>query len=632
MNLYSKEDACLYKDGNLLKSYKLLGSHTMRYNGEDGVRFVVWAPNAKIVNVVGNFNKWESHKNPMNKIGSTGMWITFISDAKEKDIYKYEIVTTDKVILKADPYAFFSELRPNTASCIYSLEGYNWSDDKWVKNRQSNENMNMPINIYEVHLGSWKKKQNEEFYTYEELGDELVNYVKDMGYTHIEILPVMEHPYDGSWGYQITGYYAATSRYGEPKQLMSLIDKCHEKGIGVILDWVPGHFCKDNHGLYKFNGDYLYGMYEQHQWGTMNFNFGRKEVENFLISNALFWLDYYHVDGLRVDSVSSMLYLNYGYDDDDLSAPKNIEGGYENLDAIKFLKKLNKTINKEYKNVLKIAEESSTYPFVTGKDEKSLGFDYKWNMGWMNDTLKYMELNPICRKNSHNIMTFSISYAYSENFILPLSHDEVVHGKKSLVSKMQGDYFSKFAQLRLLFVYMIMHPGKKLMFMGGEFAQFIEWKDSAGLDWLLFDYEMHTKFQLFVKKINRLYIGQKALWEKDNEYLGFDWVDADNSSQSIFIFKRSGNEDFLIVILNYMSIAYQNYKIGVPIYDKYTILINTDRVEFGGKTIQDKRDIIASKNKWHNHPYSIKLDIAPLSAQIIKIKDKEREKNNFPFH
>ncbi len=500
----SPEELYLFNQGKLFHSYLRFGAHTVELNNRIGVHFAVWAPNAIGVSVVGSFNSWQGDQHKMVMQGQTGVWTLFVPEIERSTLYKYQIETkTGERILKADPFAFLAERRPHTASVINPLNGYEWNDQDWCQRRTESFSLEKPLLIYEAHLGSWKRKENDEFYNYRDYAEELVTYVKDMGFTHLELLPLMEHPYDGSWGYQITGYYAATSRYGEPNDLMYLIDKCHQAGIAVIFDWVPGHFCKDHHGLARFDGTPLFEQEEHAEWGTLKFNFSRKEVWSFLISNALFWFDIYHIDGLRIDGVTSMLCLDYGRPANNWQP--NIYGGKENLDAIAFLQELNRTVFSCYPYVLMIAEESTDWPYVTRPSfDGGLGFNFKWNMGWMNDTLNYFQTDFKNRSNNHSLLTFSLMYAFSENFILPFSHDEVVHGKKSLIERMPGVYQQKFAGLRTLYFYQICHPGKKLLFMGGELGQFIEWRYDSALEWFLLKFEMHRKYQDYVKDLNYL--------------------------------------------------------------------------------------------------------------------------------
>jgi 1,4-alpha-glucan branching enzyme len=608
-----------------LKSYKIFGSHETTVKGVKGIRFILWAPNAKEIKIVGNFNNWSGNDHIMKSNSKLNLWSLFIPGLSAEDIYKYEITTLDgRKLLKADPYAFYSELRPDTASKISNLNNYHWKDSEWLEKRSTTELYDKPVNIYEIHLGSWKMNSDGSFMNYRTIADELLEYVLYMGYTHVELMPVAEHPLDASWGYQSTGYFSLTSRYGTPEDFMYFVDKFHNHEIGVILDWVPGHFCKDAHGLYQFDGTKLYEyenpvLGENFDWGTCNFDLSKSKVRQFLISNALFWFDIYHIDGMRVDAVANMLYLNYGRKES--MSIKNKYGGNENLEAIDFLKTLNSIIFNYYPNVLMIAEDSSSFPGVTKPSYLGgVGFNYKWNMGWMNDMLKYMQMDPIHRKWHHNLITFSLMYAFSENFVLPLSHDEVVHGKKSLLDKMPGDYWQKFANLRLFYAYMIAHPGKKLLFMGGEFGQFIEWRFDHELDWLLLDYPMHKSVQNYVRELNLLYKKENSLWEKDHTYEGFQWIDHQNYEQSIISFMRVGKEakDFMIVICNFTPVVYNEYKVGVPSFLHYKELFNSDSVEFGGSNQINEETIRPELESWHNQPYHIKIKIPPLATIFIK--------------
>lgn len=621
----SSYDAYLFREGNHFRSYDFLGAHITTIEGCEGALFRVWAPNAAAVSLIGSFNDWKAEGYAMTKSEDSGIWSIFVPGLKEWEMYKYEITASDgRKLVKADPYAFYSELRPGTASRLVSLGKYHWKDQSWMECRKKLNIFERPVSIYEVHPGSWKQKPDGEFYTYTELAEELVEYVKAMGYTHIELLPLGEHPFDGSWGYQATGYYSPTSRYGSPHDLMYFIDKCHQEGIGVILDWVPGHFCKDDHGLRLFDGTPLYEYSdprkgENYGWGTCHFDLGKPEIHSFLISNAVFWFEKYHVDGLRVDAVASMLYLDY--DRKPGEWVPNKFGGRENLEAVEFLRKLNKVVFEYFPNVMMIAEESTTWPLVTAPTYLGgLGFNYKWNMGWMNDMLKYMSMDPIHRKWHHNLITFSLMYAYTENYILPLSHDEVVHGKKSLLDKMPGDYWQKFANLRVFLGYMAAHPGKKLLFMGGELAQFIEWRYDTGLDWLLLDYEKHREMQHYVRQLNGVYRNEKALWEQDHVFEGFEWIDANNYEQSIIVFMRKGKtlSDTVIIVCNFTPVVYEDYKIGVPFMGDYLEIFNSDSTEFGGSGQLNAGRLTARSQKWHNQQYSIEIKVPPLAAVYFK--------------
>ena len=619
----TEEQLYLFHQGTNYRSYLMMGAHPSRNGKEKGVWFRVWAPNAAWVSVVGDFNNWDIHTNPMHRINDSGIWEIFIAEAVENHKYKYAIGTSQgEVLYKYDPYAYYSELRPNTASVVYDLSGYTWKDRYWQQKKKSGKNLGKPMLIYEVHLGSWKRREDGSLMNYREIADELLDYVVSMGYTHIELMPVMEHPFDGSWGYQVVGYYAVTSRYGTPMDYMYFVDQCHQKGIGVILDWVPGHFPKDAHGLVQFDGTALYEHHdprrgEQPQWGTKVFNYSRYEVQSFLISNLLFWLDYYHVDGFRVDAVACMLYLDYARED----WIPNQYGGRENLDAAEFIRKMNETVATYYPNTLLFAEDSSQWPKVTDSVENGgLGFTHKWNMGWMNDTLRYCSMDPIYRKWHHNLLTFSLTYAFSEKYVLPLSHDEVVHGKYSLLDKMPGDYHQKFAGLRCLFGYMISHPGCKLTFMGGEFGHFIEWNFGNQLDWFLLDYEMHRKMQDYVKALNHFYLKNSCLWEDDGGWDGYQWISADDNDQSVISFLRKGKkpENFMIIVINFTPVHRVDYRIGVPMVSGLIEVFNTDSIEFGGTGICNPEIIKAENIPCHNQEQSVVLSLPPLSAIFYK--------------
>jgi 1,4-alpha-glucan branching enzyme len=621
----SDHDVYLFHEGNLFHSYKMMGAHIVEKDGQKGVMFSVWAPYAKRMSVVGDFNHWNGNSHPMKRVEQSGIWTLFIPNLQDGEIYKYEIHTPNgEILLKADPYAFYSELRPNTASVVCSLEGYKWNDSKWFTKKKKKDSYHQPMLIYEVHLGSWKKKPDGSFYTYRELADELVDYVAGLGYTHIEILPILEHPFDRSWGYQVTGYYSVTSRYGTPQDFMYFVDKCHEKEIGVILDWVPAHFCKDAHGLGKFDGTPLYEptderMAERVIWGTYSFDYSKPEVVSFLISNALFWMDVYHIDGLRVDAVSSMIYLNH--EANHQLDVKNQFGGFENLEAIEFIKKINKAVFSQYPEALMIAEESTAWPNVSAPvDVGGLGFNYKWNMGWMNDMLQYMEIDTSQRSSHQNLVTFSFLYTFSENYILPLSHDEVVHSKRSLLNKYPGDYWRKFANLRALYGFMIAHPGKKLLFMGGEFGQYDEWKDLTELDWVLLDYDMHKKMFDYVKELNHLYKETRSLWRLDHEPGGFEWINADDQSQSVLSFMRKGKRkgDYCIIVCNFSAEVYHDYRIGVPSQGFYEELFNSDAERFGGSEQLNENKIKVEKEPYHNQPYSASIKVPPLGVTILR--------------
>lgn len=619
--LLSMDDLYLFNTGELFHAYRTLGAHPSSHDGKDGVRFAVWAPHARSVHVTGNFNDWNPTSHPLAQIGSTGVWAAFVPEACVGSRYKYAITTPDgKLQLKADPFAFQSELRPYTASIVAAIEGFKWRDERWLAYRRRNPPYESPMLIYEVHLSSWRMDAPEQFRTYEQLATELVDYVASNGYTHIEIMPIMEHPLDGSWGYQTTGYYAPTSRYGPPEGLKQLVDRCHERQIGVILDWVPGHFCKDDHGLRRFDGTPLYEdaddrRAEKPLWGTLAFDFGKPEVVSFLISDAIYWLDVFHFDGLRVDAIASMIDLHF--DKPEALKTNNKYGTTEHLEALSFLRKLNETVFRYFPDCLMIAEDSSAYPAVTMPVYSGgLGFNYKWNMGWMNDMLRYMETDPAHRSRHHNLLTFSLTYAYSENYVLPLSHDEVVHGKRSLLHKMPGSYEQKFANLRLFYGYWMTHPGKKLLFMGGEFGQFDEWKDFAGLDWDLLRYPLHDSMSRYVRELNRVYRETPALWELDHSPEGFRWVDVNNAEQSIVSFlrfSRCPDSSPVLSVCNFSARSYTNYRIGVPKPGTYRLKLSSDEADFGGTGAFDFKEVSAEPIPMHGSPCSIEVPMPALS-------------------
>ncbi|HHZ19043.1 MAG TPA: 1,4-alpha-glucan branching protein GlgB [Firmicutes bacterium] len=606
----------LFHEGNYFHAYQKFGAHVVREDNIKGVRFTVWAPNAARVCVVGDFNNWQSGKHPLERITESGIWSLFIPGLKAGTIYKYEVHTAyGEVFLKADPFAFYSEVRPKTASVVYDLGDYPWTDEKWRK-RKCNP-YKEPMNIYEVHLGSWKQKENGDLLTYRELAEELPAYAVAMGYTHIELMPLMEHPLDASWGYQVTGFYSVTSRFGTPDDFRYFINACHEHGLGVIMDWVPAHFCRDEQGLSHFDGTPLYEAREILNWGTLQFDYAKPEVRSYLISNAMFWFDVYHIDGLRVDAVSSMLFPNYW---EGIQWRRNESGQRESYEAVLFLRRLNEAIYQYYPNALMIAEESTTWPLVTKPTYVGgLGFNFKWNMGWMNDTLRYMELDCIYRKWHHNLLTFSMVYCFSENFILSLSHDEVVHGKRSLIDKMPGDYWQKFANLRLLMGYMMAHPGKKLLFMGGEFAQFIEWRFYESLEWKMLAFDMHRMFHNYIKELNHFYLQQKALWELDHDGRGFFWIDADNNEQSVTVFCRTSEdpEDLLLVVCNFTPVYREGFRIGAPKNGQYIEIFNSDAGAFGGSDKKNEDPLQAEPIPWHNQGYSLEIKLPPLAAIFL---------------
>lgn len=620
-------DVHLFHEGRHFRSYNMLGAHfIVTPDGTQQVQFAVWAPHAKQVSVVGNFNSWNGAAHKMSKIKDSGIWRLVVPALAVGDIYKYEVVTKrGKRLLKADPFAFAAEMRPGTASVIQSSEGYIWHDDAWVAGQKSAA-ANGPIVIYEVHLGSWKQSEQGVFPSYRDLARELIDYVCKMGFTHIELMPLAEHPLDASWGYQATGYYAPTSRYGKPDDLRYFIDCCHQRGIGVIMDWVPGHFCKDDHGLRAFDGTKLFEgddakRAENLGWGTLNFDFSRPEVWSFLISNALYWMDFFHIDGLRVDAVANMLYLDYGREAGDWTA--NRFGGRENLEAVDFFKKLNEAVHLHYPSCLIIAEESTAWPAVTRPVHLGgLGFDYKWNMGWMNDLLRYMSHDPVHRKWHHNLLTFSLTYAFAETYMLPLSHDEVVHGKKSLLDKMPGEYWQKFANLRAFYAYFIAHPGKKLLFMGGEFGHYAEWQEWRGLDWQLLDYEMHKKMQLFTEKLFHMYRQEPALWELDHSWQGFEWIDCNDSDHSVIAFLRlSAKGEAIIAVCNFTAAVYREYRIGVPQPGCYREVLNSDSPDFGGSG-HGQKTLQAERLEWHGREYSLAMTLPPLTTIFLKADNR----------
>lgn len=617
----------LFNTGDNFKSYEMLGSHKIDVDGKKVWRFAVWAPNAKSVKVAGDFNDWTGEGKDLAMIETTGIWYGVFDDLKDGTFYKYAVEAQDgEIYLRADPYAVRDEMRPGNASVLYEMNNYKWSDKRYINSREKRNILNMPMNIYEVHAGSWKIHDDGSFYNYEELANELVPYVKDMGYTHIELMPLMEYPFDGSWGYQVTGYFAATSRYGTPEQLKYFINKCHKEGISVIMDWVPAHFPRDAHGLRMFDGtpNYEYAdprMGEHKDWGTMVFDYSKNEVISFLISSAYFWADQYHIDGLRVDAVSSMLYRDYSRNDGEWIP--NQYGGNGNLEAVDFLKKLNKIMGVEFPGFLMIAEESTAWPMVTTSPEDGgLGFNFKWNMGWMNDSLRYMAMDPLFRSGNHNLLSFVMMYAYSENFILPLSHDEVVHGKSSLIGKMFGEYDDKFDAYKAFLGYYMTMPGKKLMFMGGELGQFLEWRFDDQLEWNVLDNPKHQKLHEYIKELNHFYLENKALWEYETSWEGFEWINGDDNVNSVYSYIRKGKKEELIVVVNFTPVDVPVYEMGVPEYCSYEVVMHSNSAKYGGTRRIGKKTYKSVKKPRDGKEYSIKMFLDGNSIMFLKKKEK----------
>ncbi|MEA3372757.1 MAG: 1,4-alpha-glucan branching protein GlgB [Campylobacterota bacterium] len=626
---FTELDVYLFKQGNHIKLYDKMGSHLMEHEDKKGVYFAVWAPNAERVSVRGDFNNYDTEVHPLKiREDDSGIWEGFIEGVEQGPTYKYHIVSKFHNIIhdKSDPFAFYSEKPSNSASRVWSLEGYDWKDKEWMNERHKHNNHEVAVSVYEVHLGSWRRKVEEEnrYLSYRELADELVEYVKMMNYTHVEFMPLTEYPFFGSWGYQVVGYFAATARFGEPADLMYLIDKMHENGIGVIMDWVPSHFAVDMHGLINFDGTALYEHEDPRQgfhpeWGSIIFNYGRNEVQSFLISSAMFWLEKYHIDGIRVDAVASMLYLNYAREEGEWIP--NVHGGDENLEAVAFLRKLNESVYREFTDIMMIAEESTAWPMVTRPTSiGGLGFGFKWNMGWMHDSLKYMSYDPIYRQHHHHQLTFSMWYAFDEHFMLPLSHDEVVHMKGSLINKMPGDNNQKFAHLRALYAHMMAHPGKKLLFMGGEIAQFAEWNFEQSLDWHLLDYPLHSKLQKMLSDLNRIYRDERALHLYDEQKCGFEWIDDGDYQHNCISFMRKSDDpdETVLVLCNFSDETRKFYRVGVPYEGEYEEIFNSQSSYYEGWNIGNSGPITAVKETMHGRDYSISLTLPPLGVLYLK--------------
>jgi 1,4-alpha-glucan branching enzyme len=621
-------DLHLIGEGNHYNNYEKLGAHVTEIDGTDGVHFAVWAPNAASVSVVGDFNRWDNRRHPMRLLGLSGIWEIFVPGIGKGDVYKFYIKSryNNYEAEKSDPYGFYFEYRPKSASIVYDINRYSWGDEEWMSKRRETNWLESPVSIYEAHLGSWMRVPEEDnrFLTYTELSDTLITYVKQMGYTHIELLPVCEHPLDASWGYQTIGYFAPTSRFGTPDDFMYFVDACHRNNIGVILDWAPAHFPKDGHALGFFDGTALYEHLdprkgEHREWGTLIFNYGRNEVRNFLISNALFWLEKYHIDGLRVDAVASMLYLDYSRNEGEWVP--NRYGGRENLEAVAFIKKYNEITHQYFPGILTIAEESTAWPGVSKPVYLGgLGFDMKWNMGWMNDMLEYISREPVHRKYHQNNLTFGLLYAFTENFVLVISHDEVVHGKRSMLDKMPGDMWQKFANLRLFYGFMYGHPGKKLLFMGGEIGQWDEWKFDQSVDWHLTRYRQHNRLQKYVQDLNRLYCSEPALYEVDFDYQGFQWIDFHDAENSIVSFIRYAKkkDDYLVVVCNFTPVPRFAYRVGVPEACYFREILNSDSREYWGSNLGNAGGVQAEHTPWNGQPCSMNIILPPLSVLYFK--------------
>ncbi|MDQ6472993.1 1,4-alpha-glucan branching protein GlgB [Flavobacterium sp. LHD-80] len=627
-SLFTDFDIDLFKAGKHFKLYEKLGAHLIEVNGVKGVYFAVWAPTAKSVSVVGDFNYWTQGEHQLQvRWDSSGIWEGFIPDISKGSLYKYKIQSNiDGIVTeKADPFALYCEKPPHTASVVWDLD-YNWKDKNWMESRQENNALDKPYSVYEVHLGSWKRGEHNRFLTYLELADDLVNYVKETGFTHVEFMPIMEYPYDPSWGYQLTGYFAPTSRFGKPQDFMVLVDKLHQAGIGVILDWVPSHFPDDAHGLGFFDGSHLYEHPDRRKgyhpdWKSLVFNYGRNEVRAFLISNAVFWLQNYHADGLRVDAVASMLYLDYSRNEGEWEP--NIYGGRENLETISFLKEFNEVIYANFGGVQTIAEESTSFPMVSRPTfTGGLGFGMKWMMGWMHDTLKYFQKETVYRKYHQNDLTFSMTYAFTENFMLPFSHDEVVYGKKSIANKMPGDEWQKFANLRLLYGYMFTHPGTKLLFMGSEFGQSDEWNFEKSLDWHLLQYDYHSGIKKVITDLNQLYKSSPALYEKQFTGEGFEWINYSDHQNAVISYIRKGNnsEDNIIVVCNFTQVVRENYRIGISQKGKLKEIFNTDAITYGGSGVGNSKSLKTDAVPYDGRDFSIELILPPLSVTVYSFE------------
>ena len=618
----------LFHQGTNAHAWELLGAHR-QLNGK--TNFCTWAPHAAAISVVGDFNGWDAAANPMTRLNEQGLWGATVELTHDYDCYKYQITTANgRTLYKADPFAFHTQTPPENASKIYRLAGYRWHDAEWMTERAAQDARSLPVNIYELHIGSWRRNADGNYYSYLQLAEELPTYLTEMGYTHVELLPPTEHPYDGSWGYQVTGYYAPSSRYGTPHDFMALVDALHEAGIGVIMDWVPAHFPKDEFGLYEYDGACCYeysdpSKWEHKDWGTRVFDFGRTEVQSFLTSSANFWAHTYHIDGIRVDAVASMLYLDYGRQEGEWRP--NINGGRENLEAVAFLRKLNSTVLSEHPGFLMIAEESTAWPLVTRPPEiGGLGFNFKWNMGWMNDTLFYTSLDPYFRSYNHDKLTFSMMYAFSENFVLPISHDEVVHGKGSLLNKMPGDYNQKFAGLRTFMGYMMTHPGKKLLFMGCEFGQFIEWDYHKQLDWMLLDYESHRKTKDYIRALNHYYLAHPALWQVEDNWDGFRWLNADDNTRSVITYYRADEKGKKsLVLCNFAASRWEDYRMGVPEAGTYRVALCSEEEQYGGAGFDRETLYRSEEQPLGQWAHSITLDVPPLSCMILEPINTEKE-------